>query len=49
MSMLLRILFIYFCLLPFVFAVDQVEVQGLFSGKAVVLIDGKRHILSIGQ
>ena len=49
MSMLLRILFLYLCLLPFAFAVDQVEVQGLFSGKAVVLIDGKRHILSIGQ
>ena len=47
--MLLRILFLYLGLMPLVFAVDQLEVQGLFSGKAVVLIDGKRHILSIGQ
>ena len=26
-----------------------IEVQGLFSGKAVVLINGRRHILSVGQ
>ena len=31
------------------FAVDSLEVQGLFSGKAVVNIDGKMHILSVGE
>lgn len=30
-------------------AVEKIEIQGLFSGKAVVLIDGKRHILAVGQ
>ena len=47
--MILRILFLYLFMMPFSFAVEQLEVQGLFSGKAVVLIDGKRHILSIGE
>ena len=49
MSMILKILFLYLFMMPFSFAVDQLEVQGLFSGKAVVLVDGKRHILSIGE
>lgn len=30
-------------------AVESVEVQGLFSNKAVVLIDGNRHVLSVGK
>lgn len=30
-------------------AVDKIEVQGLFSGKAVLLIDDKRHIVAEGQ
>ncbi len=30
-------------------AVEKIEVQGLFSNKAVLLIDGKRHILAVGQ
>ena len=49
MTLLVRILCLNFCLTSFSFAVEQIEVQGLFSGKAVVLIDGRRHILSIGQ
>ena len=31
------------------YAVEKLEVQGLFSNKAVLLIDGKRHILAVGQ
>jgi len=27
----------------------DIEVQGLFSGKALVLINGQRHLLSVGQ
>lgn len=30
-------------------AVEKVEVQGLFSNKAVLLIDGQRHILAVGK
>jgi len=32
-----------------VFAVSQIEVQALFGGKAIVMIDGQRRTLSIGQ
>ena len=31
------------------FAIEKIEVQGLFSGKAVLLIDGKRHIVAEGE
>jgi len=31
------------------YAIDKLEVQGLFSNKAVLLIDGNRHILAVGQ
>ena len=30
-------------------AIDKVEVQGLFSNKAVLLIDGERHIIAVGK
>jgi aspartyl protease family protein len=30
-------------------AIEKLEVQGLFSNKAVLLIDGKRHILAVGE
>jgi len=30
-------------------AVEKVEVEGLFSNKAVVMIDGNRHILAVGE
>ena len=30
-------------------AIDKVEVQGLFSNKAVLSVDGKRHILAVGK
>ncbi len=30
-------------------AIDKIEVQGLFSGKAVLLIDDKRHIVAEGE
>ena len=30
-------------------AVEKLEVQGLFSNKAVLMIDDKRHILAVGE
>ncbi|MFV2005080.1 MAG: TIGR02281 family clan AA aspartic protease [Gammaproteobacteria bacterium] len=30
-------------------AVEKIEVQGLFANKAVLSIDGKRHILAVGE
>ena len=30
-------------------AVEKIEVQGLFSNKAVLLIDGKRHIIAVDE
>jgi len=30
-------------------AVEQLEVQGLFANKAVLLIDGNRHVLAVGE
>ncbi len=30
-------------------AVEQLQVQGLFSGKAVLMIDGQRYVLGIGE
>jgi aspartyl protease family protein len=30
-------------------AVEKIEIQGLFSNKAVLSIDGKRHILAVGE
>ena len=30
-------------------AIEKLEVQGLFSNKAVLLIDGKRHILAVNE
>ncbi len=30
-------------------AVEKLEVQGLFANKAVLFIDGKRHILAVGK
>lgn len=43
---LLRFIFIFLFSNTSVFAVESIEVQGLFSGKAVVSIDGQRRILS---
>ena len=34
---------------PSVRALPQIEIQALFGGKAVVMIDGRRHTLSIGD
>jgi aspartyl protease family protein len=31
------------------YAIEELEVQGLFSNKAVLMIDGKRHILAVGE
>jgi len=31
------------------YAIEKLEVQALFSNKAVLMIDGKRHILAVGQ
>jgi aspartyl protease family protein len=30
-------------------AIEKLEVQGLFSNKAVLLIDSKRHVLAVGE
>jgi len=30
-------------------AVEIIELQGLFTGKAVIKVDGKRHVLSVGE
>lgn len=32
-----------------VFAVENIQLQGLFSNKAVINVDGKRHVISVGQ
>lgn len=32
-----------------VHAVDKIEVQGLFANKAVLMIDGNRHIVAVGE
>lgn len=48
MSLLLATLFLLI-LSANVFAVDNIVVQGLFTNKAVVSIDGKRHILAVGE
>ncbi len=37
------------CVSVAVHAVEKIEVQGLFSNKAVLLIDGTRHILAVGK
>ncbi|RKZ65464.1 MAG: TIGR02281 family clan AA aspartic protease [Gammaproteobacteria bacterium] len=31
------------------YAVENIQVQGLFSKKVVVLVDGQRHIVSVGK
>lgn len=43
--------FIVFALMAIesVWASQNIEVQGLFSGKAVVLIDGQRRIIALGK
>ena len=48
----MRIFFISFLVICFsidVNAVESIEVQGLFTNKAVISIDGKRHILAVGK
>jgi len=48
-----QILFLIACM-PLMFsanayAIEKLEVQGLFSNKAVLMVDGKRHILAVGE
>ena len=31
------------------YAIEKLEVQGLFSNKVVLMVDGKRHILAVGK
>ncbi len=38
-----------FCFSITVHAIEKLEVQALFSNKAVLLIDGKRHILAVNE
>lgn len=40
-------LFIFFCAAT-AHAIEKLEVQGLFSNKAVIKVDGKRHVLAVG-
>lgn len=48
MSRLVLILLIL-CVSVTAHAVEKIEVQGLFSNKTVLLIDGTRHILAVGK
>jgi len=32
-----------------VIAIEQLQVQGLFSKKVVLMVDGKRHVLAVGK
>ena len=48
----MKVLFItalFFSYLQLVQAVENIEVQGLFSNKAVISIDGTRHVLAVGE
>jgi len=47
MRNILIILFSFFSSVSY--AVEKVEVEGLFSNKAVLMIDGNRHILAVGE
>jgi aspartyl protease family protein len=48
---MIRLIFILslLCFAINVHAIEKIEVQGLFSNKAVLLIDGVRHILAVGK
>ncbi len=46
-SLLIKIFLLLF--LSKAYAVEKIEVQGLFSNKAVVMIDGTRHIIAVGE
>ena len=43
------VVFLSFLFSGVIHAVDKIEVQGLFANKAVLMIDGKRHILAVGK
>lgn len=49
--MMIRVLLalLLFCSTITVNAVEKLEVQGLFSNKAVLSIDGKRYVLAVGD
>lgn len=47
MRNILIILFSFFSSVSY--AVEKVEVEGLFFNKAVLMIDGNRHILAVGE
>jgi len=45
-----NIIILLVCFVPlFANAIEKVEVQGLFSSKAVLNVDGKMHVLAVGQ
>jgi len=46
---LLLLAYLPLMLLTNAYAIEKLEVQGLFSNKAVLMIDGKRHILAVGE
>jgi aspartyl protease family protein len=47
MRICMIILFSFFSSVSY--AVEKIEVEGLFSNKAVLMVDGNRHILAVGE
>ena len=43
------LLYICVCTVTAVLAVEKIQLQGMFSGKAVINIDGENRVLAIGQ
>lgn len=47
MKKIISALLIFFCAAT-AQAIEKLEVQGLFANKAVLKVDGKRHVLAVG-
>jgi aspartyl protease family protein len=48
-SLLLIFSILLWCVHGVSYAIEKIEVQGLFSNKAVLMIDSKRHIVATGE
>ena len=48
-QLLILIAYLPLLFLTNAYAVEKLEVQGLFSNKAVLMIDGKRHVIAVGE
>lgn len=44
-----RLFLILFLVAPLVVSAEQIQVLGLFTGKAILMIDGQRHTLAVGE